>query len=76
MMPLQRTGLLRTGMKQVVKWTAEGAVKGVTRVFCDAKARVSCRGYVGIPQSENQGGTASRNYSPLTEGIFCQGLFY
>lgn len=27
MMPVQRTRMLRTGEKQVVKWTAEGAVK-------------------------------------------------
>lgn len=39
MMPLQRAWLLRSGKKQVVKWTAEGAVKRETfpRVFCDAR---------------------------------------
>ena len=29
MMPVQRTRMLRAGEKQVVKWTAEGAVKCV-----------------------------------------------
>ena len=37
--------------KQVVKWTAEGAVKCkvyIYRVFCNVWAYVSCRGYVCI----------------------------
>ena len=37
-------------MKQVVKWTAEGAVKWIyhsSRVFCDVWAYVICPGYVG-----------------------------
>ena len=50
-------------------------------VFCDVKAYVSCRGYVSILQSawdnpRNQGGTADKVYSSLTEHkSFCQGLF-
>ena len=63
MMPLQRAWMLRSGKKQVVKWTAEGAVKCeiiarqfirkviVHRVFCNVRAYVSCRGYEGIPLS-------------------------
>lgn len=38
MMPVQRTRVLRAGEKQVVKWTAEGAVKCkvyIYRVFCN-----------------------------------------
>ena len=41
-------------MKQIVKWTAEGAVKGEAmsfQVFCDVGANVKCRGYVGIQLS-------------------------
>ena len=34
---------------QTAKWVAEGMVKGVSRVFHDVRAYVSCRGYVGIP---------------------------
>ena len=45
-------------MKQVVKWTAEGAVKGKPSIL-RRMAHVSCWGYVGILLSENQGGTAS-----------------
>lgn len=33
MILLQRTRLLRTGGKQVIKWTAEGAVNDVTCYF-------------------------------------------
>ena len=29
MMPVQRTRMLRTGEKQVLKWTAEGTVKSI-----------------------------------------------
>ena len=29
MMPVQRARMLRAGEKQVVKWTAEGTVKGI-----------------------------------------------
>lgn len=69
--------MLRTVITQPVKWTVEGAVKGLpfyrsdmdSRVFCDVRAYVSCREYVGILQSAstagrfcpgvvNQGGTA------------------
>ena len=37
-------------MKQAVKWTAEGIVKGYVfiRVFYDVGTYVSCRGYDGI----------------------------
>ena len=35
MMLLQRTRLLRTGGKQVIKWTAEGAVNDVISLFCN-----------------------------------------
>ncbi len=45
-----RVGESRVEM-QIVKWTAEGAVKGFGRVFCDVGAYVSCREYDGIPQS-------------------------
>ena len=45
-------------MKQVVKWTAEGAVKGKPSIL-RRMAPVSSRGYAGIPLSENQGGTVS-----------------
>ena len=35
----------------IIKWTAEGAGKGMDfRVFCDVRAYVSCREYVGIPK--------------------------
>ena len=41
---------------------------------------VSCRGYVGISQGHsvmavNQGGTAEKYFSSLTEVEFCQGRF-
>lgn len=35
MMLLQRTRLLRTGGKQVIKWTAEGAVNDVISLLCN-----------------------------------------
>ena len=63
------------GEKQVIKWTAEGTVKCYEgRVFCDVRTYVSCQGYIGISQSAqyhaaNQGGTADKNYSSLTELI-------
>ncbi len=48
-MPLQRAWKLRAGEKQVVKWTAEGAVKGLWAEYsATLMAGVSCRGYVGI----------------------------
>ena len=34
--------------KQAAKWTAEGAVKGETGVFCDVEAYVRCQGYDSI----------------------------
>ncbi|HZK53162.1 MAG TPA: hypothetical protein VFC84_03025 [Desulfosporosinus sp.] len=47
------------GRTQIVKWTTEGAMKGISRVFRDEKAYVSCQEYVSIlikradfPQSE------------------------
>jgi len=43
--------LLETGRTQAIKWTAEGAGKGASWVFRDVWAYVSCREYVGIPQS-------------------------
>lgn len=58
--------MLRNDRTQVVKWTTEGAVKGkCNRYFLSILRRdayVSCREYVGIPQSAgevflNQGGT-------------------
>ena len=42
-----REGESRVEM-QVVKWTAEGMVKGLFRVFHDVLAYVSCRGYDSI----------------------------
>lgn len=47
--PPESPGCWEPGGKQAIKWTAEGAVKGVCRVFCDVRTYVSCRGYVGIP---------------------------
>ena len=88
MMPLQRAWLLRSGKKQVVKWTAEGAVKreAFPRVFCDAQAGVTCRGYVCIllrarHMPRRQGGTADRAVlkevpdSSLTETFSVRGVF-
>lgn len=36
--------------RQFIKWTAEGTGKDTFgyQVFCDVRAYVSCRGYVGI----------------------------
>lgn len=55
--------MLRMGEKQVIKWTAEGAVKGDSRVFCNVRHTlvagdmlVSCKRTVGL--TVNQGGTA------------------
>lgn len=33
---------------QIVKWTAEGVVKGRCRVFYNMETYVSCQGYVSI----------------------------
>ena len=78
---------LRAGEKQVVKWTAEGAVKGVVihnltplsilqRVGIRQLPRIcrypaKCMGF-----SMNQGGTADCDDSSLTEGIFLSRIFY
>ena len=64
MMPLQRAWMLRSGKKQVVKWTAEGAVKcEFHRVFCDVGGRRHLPGICWYPakctgHAVNQGGTA------------------
>ncbi len=56
--------LLRSGKKQVIKWTAEGAVKcAEAQSILQRVAYVSCRGYAGILLRArefpvNQGGTA------------------
>ena len=43
---------LESGEKQVVKWTAEGAVKcDFTKYSATLQADVICRGYVGILMS-------------------------
>ena len=59
---LQRVVMLRIDKTQIIKWTAEGTVKGIFYlVHCDVRAYVSCQGYDGILQSAhfvNQGGTA------------------
>ena len=66
-------------MKQAVKWTAEGAVKGESRVFCDVGAYVSCRGYNQYPArarvTVNQGGTANE-HSSLTDPSGSAGVFF
>ena len=62
----QRDRRLRKVSKQIVKWTTEGAVKEMNRIFSilRRKAYVNCRGYDGIlTKSANdwiakQGGTA------------------
>ena len=51
-----------------------------TQSILQRRARVRCRGYVGILQRArefpvNQGGTADNVYSSLTKLRFCQGLF-
>ena len=53
-------------MKQVVKWTAEGAVKcGFHKVFCDVAGRRYLPGICWYPAKRtghavNQGGTADK----------------
>lgn len=76
--------LLRSGKKQVIKWTAEGAVKCdfYYRVFCNERACVSCRGYVSILLSvwevpQNQGGTADKILFVLDRRLnSVKGVFY
>ena len=70
-------------MKQVVKWTAEGAGKCEDhKVFCDVAGRRNLPGICGYPAKRtghavNQGGTADKNfYSSLTESIFLSGTFF
>lgn len=50
-------------------------------VFCDVEAYVSCRGYVGIPQSARpkaakQGGTARLFFSDSSLTNICQGRVF
>ena len=72
-----------SGQKQVVKWTAEGAVKCafMHRVFCDARACVICRGYIGILLSVRHGRkfkVAPRIVfsSAVTEKYSVRGVFF
>lgn len=63
--------MLRTGRKQFVKWTTEGAVKSLGRVFCDVEhTLVAGNMMVFLKVRENskyiyillnQGGTADRD---------------
>ncbi len=67
-MPLQRAPLLGRGKKQVVKWTAEGAGKWISRVFCNERASVSCTGYcftVSSERTENREGKVAPRISKL-----------
>ena len=65
-MRLQRVRVAESRIEmQIVKWTAEGMVKGVEPSIPWRDAYVSCEGYVSILQrvriilwSANQGGTA------------------
>ena len=70
-------------MKQVVKWTAEGAVKcEIHRVCCDVAGRRQLPGICWYPAKRtghavNQGGTAdSVFYSSLTDRSFWLGRFF
>ena len=79
--------MLEPGKKQVVKWTAEGAVKCdlYHRVFCDAAGKRNMPGICWYPAKRtghtvNQGGTADSVYnyciySSLTESLFLSGAF-
>lgn len=40
--------------RQAAKWAAEGAGKGISSVFCDVWAYVSCREYESISLSAQQ----------------------
>ncbi len=75
--------MLEPGKKQVVKWTAEGAVKCVFhRVFCDVAGRRHMPGICWYPAKRtghavNQGGTAdSVVYSSLTDSMILSGAFF
>ena len=74
-----REGESRAEM-QTAKWTAEGTVKGRSRVFCDVEAYVSCRRYVCILQSAwatvNQGGTAGDDHPVLDRNRVLSGTFF
>ncbi len=73
MMHLQRAGWLRAGRTQFVKWTMEGAVKGILPSILRRKAYVSCRGYVGILMRAGvflkQGGTAEIGEKSVLDNI-------
>ena len=64
--------MLRIGQETNRQMDRGGRIQRLkSRVFCDVRAYVSCRGYVGIPLSAwfkamNQGGTAKQN-SSLTD---------
>ena len=67
---------------QIIKWTAEGAVK--CRKATEYSATCGIRNMPGIwwypirallSKKWMQGGTADKVYSSLTEGRFCRGLF-
>ena len=49
MIPQRARVRCESGETQIIKWTAEGAVKCgfIHRVFCDVSAYVSCREYDG-----------------------------
>jgi len=53
-------GCWEPDMKRIVKWAAEGAGKGHGLVFCDVRAYVSCREYVGTPQKRAAHGREPR----------------
>ena len=72
--------MLRAGGKQVIKWTAEGAVNGIQcSVFCNVRhtsiARDMLVSLKRTATAVNQGGTADRVFV-LDRILFCQGLFY
>ena len=48
MMPVQRTRMLRTGEKQVVKWTAEGTVKSIRFSYTQYSVTCGIRQLPGI----------------------------
>ncbi len=67
-------------MKQIVKWTAEGAVKGETRVFCDVR-HASVAGDMLVSRKAHGVGCESRWHREyvvfvLDRESLCQGLFY
>ena len=73
----------KSGKKQVVKWTAEGAVKcDYHKVFCDVAGRRHLPGIYWYPakctgHAVNQGGTADKCFvRPWQKVYFCQGRFF